>query len=170
MIQCTHNPLSDRSAFWSSARRIMVMSHFPIYHSNVVDHLDHSLAHYLGDEPTGKLALESDDHFVPVPSHCRARGSAAGPECATIGEFQQANNDALQPILKRWGVDIYNAGHVHDCEHSTDVCPISGLWPSAECADLTGASAVCTIGCCVMNRTDTRRLRWQMRTRGLCAR
>jgi hypothetical protein len=35
---------------------IMVMSHFPIYHSTVNAHLDYSLAHYLGDEITGEVS------------------------------------------------------------------------------------------------------------------
>ena len=42
------------------------MSHFPIYHSKIEAHLDHSLKHYLGDELTDHgAALNSDDHFVP---------------------------------------------------------------------------------------------------------
>ena len=102
---------------------IMVMSHFPVYHSRVEAHLDHSLVHYLGDEITQSSTEASDvddsgeEHFVPVPAHCQQGGGSAaagGPECATIGEFQTANRDSLQPILHRYGVDIYNAGHVHD--------------------------------------------------------
>ena len=90
-----------------------VMSHFPVYHSKVAARLDHSLAHYLGDErdnAEGAAVLNSDDHFVPCPD-----GSTEA-ECPTIGTFQQANNDALQPLFEKYGVDIYNAGHVHDCE------------------------------------------------------
>jgi hypothetical protein len=55
-------------------------------------HLDHSLAHYLGDERTDRGAiLNSDDHFVPCDR----------PGCETIGSFPKANNDALQPLFER---------------------------------------------------------------------
>eukprot|EP01052_Picozoa_sp_SAG31_P004964 SAG31_NODE_212_length_20157_cov_9.648868_9_plen_258_part_00 len=89
---------------------IMVMSHFPIYHSKIESHLDHSLAHYLGDEivATDRAILNSDEHFVPCPE------GATETECPTIGSFQKENNDALQPLFEKYGVDIYNAGHVHD--------------------------------------------------------
>ena len=43
--------------------------------------------------------------------------AAAGPRgCLTVGEFQRSLIMDLQPLFAKYGVDVYNAGHVHSCE------------------------------------------------------
>ena len=42
--------------------------------------------------------------------------------CRTIGEWQQETNDKLLPMLHRYGVDLYNAGHVHNYQSTWPLC------------------------------------------------
>lgn len=42
--------------------------------------------------------------------------------CRTIGEWQQDTNDKLLPVLQRYGVDLYNAGHVHNYQSTWPLC------------------------------------------------
>jgi hypothetical protein len=43
-------------------------------------------------------------------------------DCVTIGEWQLGVGEALQPLLRKHGVDIYNAGHVHSYEQTYPIC------------------------------------------------
>merc|ERR1719453_1821603 len=36
--------------------------------------------------------------------------------CETVGEWQARVSSKIEPILLQYGVDIFNAGHVHDYE------------------------------------------------------
>ncbi len=36
--------------------------------------------------------------------------------CPTVGDWYNLLDDTLQPILEKYGVDIYAAGHIHDYE------------------------------------------------------
>ncbi len=38
------------------------------------------------------------------------------PNCFTIGELVKAQAEALIPIMERYHVDVYDAGHVHSCK------------------------------------------------------
>ena len=61
-----------------------------------------SLAHYLGDENRDAYALNAKGmDFVP----CDPVATAAG-NCTTIGEWTLKMGSALQPLFKKYGVDI----------------------------------------------------------------
>lgn len=83
---------------------IMVTSHFPLYHTLAAREPNSSLAFYLGDE--GETFAVDGHDFMPV----------ASPDEKTVGDFQLEVSAALEPLLMKYGVDIYNAGHVHDYE------------------------------------------------------
>ena len=86
---------------------IMIMSHFPIFHSAAKANENMSLAHYLGDEDLADYALDGENmDFVPCEKE----------PCKKIKDFQLEIGQALQPIFAKYGVDIYNAGHVHSYE------------------------------------------------------
>ena len=64
-----------------------------------------------------KWAHALDGHnFVDCPE-----GSTEAT-CPTVGGWQAGISAALEPILLEFGVDVYNAGHVHDYEST---------WPMA---------------------------------------
>jgi hypothetical protein len=73
-----------------------------------------SAAHYVGDELMGDYAVDGTKmKFV----------SCDTPEiCQTVGQFQKALVDALQPLFRKHGVDLYNAGHVHSYESTWPLC------------------------------------------------
>lgn len=95
---------------------IMVMSHFPVWHSQTAKHSNMSLEHYLGQKDGKEVdeSLNTADDFKPCPS--------SSPSCRTIGEWQLGVGEALQPLFKKYGVDIYNAGHVHSYESTWPIC------------------------------------------------
>jgi hypothetical protein len=102
---------------------IMVMSHFPLFHSGVQAHLNHSLAHYMGDELMADPAMLDEEHFV----RCDTNTDSPGAEpCQTIGEFQAEVSAVLQPLFWKYGVDIYNAGHIHSYESTWPLCNYNG--------------------------------------------
>eukprot|EP00051_Salpingoeca_urceolata_P027595 m.482294 g.482294 ORF g.482294 m.482294 type:complete len:583 (-) comp22487_c0_seq1:276-2024(-) len=83
---------------------IMVMSHFPLHHSLLDEHPDSSARHYKGDE--SEEYPVSGHEFFPCDSG----------DCQTVAQFRAELTSALEPLLVKYGVDIYNAGHVHDYE------------------------------------------------------
>merc|ERR1712159_11077 len=77
-----------------------------------------SLDRYLGTNKAGHDVVESLDtksDFVPCPPN-------SSEPCPTIGEFQLQIGESLQPLFKKYGVDIYNAGHVHSYESTWPIC------------------------------------------------
>lgn len=98
---------------------IMVMSHFPVFHTATSANANMSAAHYRGDERMGEYAVDgSQMKFEPCPEEA-TRG---GKPCETVGEFQARIGEALQPLFRKYGVDIYNAGHVHSYENTWPLC------------------------------------------------
>lgn len=72
-----------------------------------------SYAHYVGDELLDNYSTDGEKHdFVPCDV----------PGCKTIKEAQLGLAEALQPVFKQYGVDIYNAGHVHSYETTWPLC------------------------------------------------
>jgi len=80
---------------------IIVTSHFPLYHTLAAAQPNSSLAFYVGDE--GETFAVDGHEFMPVASSNER----------TVGQFQLEVSAALEPLLMKYGVDIYNAGHVH---------------------------------------------------------
>jgi len=83
---------------------IMVTSHFPMYHSSISKHYDASLSKYVGDD-SEEYPTSGHEWF---PLECEG--------CPTVGDFYNNLATNLVPILEKYGVDIYNAGHIHDYE------------------------------------------------------
>lgn len=81
---------------------VMVMSHYPFYHTVLEDNADMSAAWYVSPEAeefVGELAYK----FKPC---------AGGNTCTTVGERVRAVQQVLDPIFAEFGVEFYNAGHV----------------------------------------------------------
>ena len=57
------------------------------------------------------------------------------PGCQTVGEFQLRLGEQLQPLFKKYGVDLYNAGHVHSYESTWPLCDFT---KGALCRDSNG--------------------------------
>jgi len=93
-----------------------------------------SLKHYLGDENLADYSLDADN-MDWVQCDQADRDSAGG--CATIGDFQLKLAQQLQPLFKKYGVDIYNAGHVHSYESSWPLCDFTNgtLCPNGKSFD-----------------------------------
>ena len=71
-----------------------------------------SASHYTGDEVLGAYEVGE----IGSRMQFEACDSAAPRGCLTVGEFQRIQTRNLQPLFARYGVDVYNAGHVHSCE------------------------------------------------------
>ena len=39
-------------------------------------------------------------------------------DCETVGQVLGRAQAATDPIFKKYGVDVYNAGHAHECDPS----------------------------------------------------
>lgn len=99
---------------------VVVTSHFPLYHASVSANADASAAYYVGE--ASERYASSGHEFVK-----------AKPGEQTVGELLKSNTGVLDPLLHKYGVDLYDAGHVHD---------YSSTWPI--CYDPAhGSSAVC---------------------------
>eukprot|EP01043_Picozoa_sp_COSAG02_P045689 COSAG02_NODE_4205_length_5628_cov_3.597938_4_plen_523_part_00 len=86
---------------------IVVTSHFPIYLSApTTDHSNASAAYYASVEAE-EAPVGSDLEY----RSCSANGEAA--DCKTVGELRAESSKAIEPMLVRYGVDVYAAGHSH---------------------------------------------------------
>lgn len=91
---------------------IMASSHFPIYHSKLDEESYMSAASYLGE--AGEDVIEGQTNSAPDGGHRFTSCAQDEKECFTIKDWQDAVSSKLEPLLIKYGVDIYNAGHVHD--------------------------------------------------------
>jgi len=87
---------------------IIVTSHFPLVHTMLRENAATSAKHYVGDE--GEDSVDGSD-----TEHHFAKCKPADPGCYTVGELVQAQQ-ALIPMMEKYGVDVYDAGHVHSYE------------------------------------------------------
>ena len=87
---------------------IMVMSHFPLYHTSIEANLDSSADWYTSAR--AEFADSAQGEFRPCEG---------GNSCRTVREHVGAIQSALDPLFEKYGVDFYNAGHVHDCERAS---------------------------------------------------
>jgi hypothetical protein len=86
---------------------IIVTSHFPLTGTMLEANLAGSAARYVGRDGEAYTA-EGDGHFGACPAR----------DCATVGEVLRAQQEALIPLMQQYGVDVYDAGHVHSYEVS----------------------------------------------------
>lgn len=109
---------------------IMATAHIPLYSADIAANLDKSAAHFLGEEgeheimgqplPTQRYEPQPDGTVFMQPAalpphdgHLFAACPAAEPDCLTVGQWQAQISNLLEPLLVKYGVDIFNAGHVH---------------------------------------------------------
>jgi len=93
---------------------ILVSSHFPLYHPSLFSNFNASNSFYRGDGHE-KFATSGHD-FVAV--ECNPDGNCE----ETVGEAQMKDINALLPLLEKYSVNIYIAGHVHDYAATWPMC------------------------------------------------
>lgn len=76
---------------------------------------DHTLVH---DHPasSAKKYIGDDSEEYPTSGHEFFDCGDEGADCKTVGDFQRELSSALEPLLLKYGVEFYFAGHVHDME------------------------------------------------------
>lgn len=89
---------------------IIVTSHFPIYNAKFEGNLDASASWYLGLE--AETFATSGHDFVPCSE----------PGCRTVRDILQTSASNLVPLLEKYAVDIYDAGHVHSYDTTWPMC------------------------------------------------
>ncbi len=97
---------------------IIVTSHFPLHHATVAAHADASAAYYRG-EASERYAY-SGHEFVQASCEVNSKGERVCEE--TVGQMMADVSTALEPLLYKHGVDIYDAGHVHDYNSNWPIC------------------------------------------------
>ena len=119
---------------------IIASSHYPVYHSSLALNADKSAAHYLGEAGEAEIEGQPLPKRKPLPAltdaqrngvifneealplYTTADGHAfvdcpiGDADCTTVGEWHAAIAADLEPILLKYGVDMWNSGHVHDYE------------------------------------------------------
>jgi len=111
---------------------IMASAHYPLYHATYAENGHKSAAHFLGEEgeaeiggqplPTFRAPKPDDTIFNTGPMAWRKPSTdghafvdcAPGAACQTVKEWQAEVSSKIEPLLLKYGVDIFNAGHVHD--------------------------------------------------------
>ena len=112
---------------------IMASAHYPIYHASIQRNRHASAKHFLEDVGEAEIAGQplptfrepkSDEtifmtgpepwHKPTTDGHAFVECAADDKECKTVGEWHAEVSSKLEPLLLKYGVDIFNAGHVHD--------------------------------------------------------
>jgi len=94
---------------------VFVTSHFPLYHAAAAMNQDASAAYYTGDAAE---AFSATGHEFK-PRRC----DADTMQCETsVGELFGSLQTSLDPLLAKYKVDVYNAGHVHDYSSTWPIC------------------------------------------------
>lgn len=102
--------LAAAVAIRGSVPWIIVTSHSPLYNAKFAGQECASAAHYLGD--AGESYTTSGHEFV----QCEADG------CRTVGDVLRSQRGWLEPLLEKYGVDVYDAGHVHSYDSTWPIC------------------------------------------------
>jgi hypothetical protein len=90
---------------------IIVTSHFPLHNTMLSANSKKSAKHYVGNEGEDSAARAfTEHHFAECPKE--------EPDCFTIGELVAVQAGPLIPIMEKYSVDVYDAGHVHSYEVS----------------------------------------------------
>ena len=96
---------------------ILASSHFPMYHPLMQGNLNASSNFFLG-EGHEKFTTSGHD-FVPL--QCASNDNKVCND-QTVGEWLKAQQNKLLPLLRKYGVDLYDAGHVHDYAVTWPIC------------------------------------------------
>lgn len=90
---------------------IIVTSHFPLRSTMLEANALKSAKHYVGNDGEDSAGRAfTEHHFADCPVN--------EPDCFTIGELVAAQAGGLIPIMEKYSVDVYDAGHVHSYEVS----------------------------------------------------
>ena len=77
-----------------------------------------SVQFYSGD--SGEFSPNPRDAFRT----CADNGE--DEDCETVGQVLGRAQAATDPIFKKYGVDVYNAGHAHECD-PVPILPVAAL-------------------------------------------
>ncbi len=97
---------------------ILVSSHFPMYHPTYATHLNASRNFFLGE---GHEQYSNSDHdYVPLQCHDGSGDKVCHDK--PLGEWLNGQQSKLLPLLRKHGVDLYDAGHKHDYASTWPIC------------------------------------------------
>jgi len=108
-------------------------SHFPLYNDAIAANMDASAAYYTGEKP--EFWPTSGHEFQPAKCSSKANEQVCEQ---TVGELMQSIQSELMPILHKYSVDIWNAGHIHDYQSTWPVCFSEETGTTAICRDREG--------------------------------
>lgn len=94
---------------------VFVTSHFPLYHAQAAMNPEASAAYYTGEAAEDYSA--SGHEFQP--KRC---DNATGVCETSVSQLFESLQAALDPLLAKYKVDVYNAGHVHDYSSTWPIC------------------------------------------------
>jgi len=87
---------------------IMVAAHYQLYYNGLSEHWNASAIAFFGEKAE---LLKGEERFQT----CAAESVGT---CQTLGDWHLEVSAKLEPLLLKYGVDIFNAGHIHNYEAS----------------------------------------------------
>jgi len=126
---------------------IIVAAHYQIYHVAVAENLDASAEAFFSESAEA------------MKNESLRWQKCTTPNCKTLGDWLVGVSSSVEPLLLKYGVDIYNAGHIHDYEaswpmKSNKVCQKSYTNPKCPVyivegnGGVPGCSGDCTLADC----------------------
>jgi len=101
--------LAGADANRASVPWIIVVSHFPLHFASLSGNENTSAAYYLSE--TAESSPEG-----------RAFAPCEDVSCWTVGEMVHSMRGSLEPLLSKYAVDIYLAGHLHNYGATWPLC------------------------------------------------
>ena len=107
---------------------VLVTSHFPLYVAKPagVDVANASASYYRG---------EGAEAFAGLDAAARTFARAAAPGEETVGQLLAGLQSVLDPILYKYKVDVYDAGHIHNYASTWPICYDPAKGTSAACGE-----------------------------------
>jgi len=87
----------------------MVAAHYQLYYKGLSEHWNDSASAFFGEKAE---MFHGENRFQT----CSANSEE--DNCQTLGEWHLEVSSNLEPLLLKYGVDIFNAGHIHNYEAS----------------------------------------------------
>jgi len=100
---------------------IVVTSHFPVYDATLMDEqvVGASAEWYSGEDGEFERHGGTNASWTELPSFRSCQGKK---ECVTVGDTLAYSKAAFLPLLEKYGVDIYIAGHIHSYSTTWPLC------------------------------------------------
>jgi len=92
---------------------VMVAAHYQLYYVGLYEHWNSSSSFFFSEKAE---MFKGEERFETCPVEEEERG--AWGNCQTMGEWHVAVSSKLEPLLLKYGVDVVNAGHIHNYEAS----------------------------------------------------